>query len=95
MAPGSAEAEARTQKVTAPKRNFASRVFGYDVFLSFAIGETEYSTQQIGLGKAPRSTLSYASDLARRLRERDFTVFFSEDEAPPGEQLNITLRKAL
>ncbi|HYP69203.1 MAG TPA: toll/interleukin-1 receptor domain-containing protein, partial [Thiobacillaceae bacterium] len=66
-----------------PKRSFASRLFGYDIFLSFA------------LGSPPRGTLSYASDLARRLRERDFTVFFSEDEAPPGEQLDSTLRSAL
>ncbi|MGC2166963.1 MAG: toll/interleukin-1 receptor domain-containing protein, partial [Gallionella sp.] len=67
----------------APKRSFASRMFGYDIFLSFA------------LGPPPRGTHSYASDLARRLRERDFTVFFSEDEAPPGEQLDSTLRTAL
>ena len=66
-----------------PKRNFAARVFGYDIFISFA------------LGPAPRGSLSYASDLARRLREQDFTVFFSEDEAPPGEQLDSTLLKAL
>ncbi|MDP2840885.1 MAG: TIR domain-containing protein [Candidatus Methanoperedens sp.] len=68
---------------TTPKRSFASRWFGYDIFLSFA------------LGPPPRGTHSYASDLARRLRERDFTVFFSEDEAPPGEQLDSTLRSAL
>ena len=67
----------------APKRNFAARLFGYDVFISFA------------LGPAPRGSLSYASDLARRLRERDFSVFFSEDEAPPGEQLDSTLLRAL
>ena len=66
-----------------PKRNFAARLFGYDVFISFA------------LGPAPRGSLSYASDLARRLRERDFSVFFSEDEAPPGEHLDSTLLKAL
>jgi hypothetical protein len=39
--------------------------------------------------------LSYASDLARRLCERDFIVFFSEDEAPPGEQLDGALSAAL
>jgi len=66
-----------------PKRSFASRLFGYDIFLSFA------------LGPPPRGTHSYASDLARRLRERDFNAFFSEDEAPPGEQLDSTLRAAL
>lgn len=65
----------------APKRSSASRFFGYDI--SFA------------LGPPPRGTHSYASDLARRLRERDFTVFFSEDEAPPGEYLDSTLRTAL
>jgi TIR domain len=82
MASGAvAAAQAGTSR--APKRNFASRVFGYYLFISFA------------LGPPPRGTLSYASDLARRLRERDFTVFFSEDEAAPGEQLNSTLLKAL
>jgi hypothetical protein len=29
------------------------------------------------------------------MRDRDFNVFFSEDEAPPGEQLDKTLRSAL
>ena len=48
----------------------ASRLFGYDIFISFA------------LGAPPRGTHSYASDLARRLRERDFVVFFSDDQAP-------------
>src|SRR5215468_12607561 len=67
----------------AKRRNLASRLFGYDIFLSFA------------LGPPPRGTYSYASDLARRLRERDFNVFFSEDEAPPGAQLDGTLRRAL
>lgn len=65
------------------KRNFASRWFGYDIFLSFA------------LGPPPRGTHSYASDLARRLQEQDFTVFFSEQEMPPGEQLDSALQKAL
>lgn len=61
----------------------ASRLFGYDVFISFA------------LGAPPRGARSYASDLARRLRERDHTVFFSEDEAPAGEQLDEALTRAL
>jgi WD40 repeat protein len=65
------------------KRGNAARLFGYDIFISFA------------LGPPPRGTQSYASDLARRLRERDFTVFFSEDEAPPGEELDGSLRAAL
>lgn len=67
----------------APKASFASRLFGYDVFISFA------------LGGPPRGSQSYASDLARRLRERDLSVFFSEDEAPPGSPLSNTLRRAL
>lgn len=67
----------------APKRGFAARVFGYDVFVSFA------------LGPPPRGSHSYASDLARRLRELDFTVFFSEDEAPVGDQLESSLQQAL
>jgi hypothetical protein len=58
-------------------------LFDYDIFISFA------------LGPLPRGTHSYASDLARRLRDLDFTVFFSEDEAPVGNQLDSTLRKAL
>jgi hypothetical protein len=76
-----AAAQAGTSR--APKRNFISRVFGYDLIISFA------------LGPPPRGTHSYASDLARRLRELDFTVFFSEDEASPGEQLDSTLINAL
>lgn len=67
----------------APRRSQAARLFGYDLFISFA------------LGPLPRGTQSYASDLARRLRERDFSVFFSEDEAPPGAPLTNTLRAAL
>jgi TIR domain len=66
----------------APKASFASRLFGYDAFISFA------------LGGPPRGSQSYASDLARRLRERDLSVFFSEDEAAPGEPLSDTLRRA-
>ena len=66
-----------------PRRTNAARLFGYDIFISFA------------LGPLPRGTQSYASDLARRLRERDFAVFFSEDEAPPGEPLTPLLRAAL
>lgn len=66
-----------------PQRGFAARLFGYDLFISFA------------LGPPPRGTQSYASDLARRLRERDFTVFFSEDEAAPGGTLSDSLRDAL
>lgn len=57
----------------APKVSFASRLFGYDVFISFA------------LGGPTRGSQSYASDLAR-LRERDLSVFFSEDEAPPANR---------
>jgi len=66
-----------------PRRNNAARLFGYDMFISFA------------LGAPPRGTQSYASDLARRLRERDITVFFSQEETAPGEQLDDALLKAL
>lgn len=65
------------------RRSQAARLFGYDVFVSFA------------LGPAPRGSRAYASDLARKLRERDFTVFFSEDEAPAGGELDETLKRAL
>jgi hypothetical protein len=37
-----------------PKRGSAARLFGYDIFISFALGEPPCGTQ------------SYASDLARR-----------------------------
>jgi len=74
---------AQAGKRITPARNFAARLFGYDLFISFA------------LGPPPRGSHSYASDLARRMRERDFTVFFSEDEAPPGSQLDSTLLKSL
>ncbi len=59
------------------------RIFGYDFFISFKLGHPPIGTQ------------SYASDLARRLREQDFTVFFSEEEAPPGAKLDTTLVNAL
>lgn len=65
------------------QRDWAARLFDYDVFISFA------------LGAPPRGTQSYASDLARQLRERDLSVFYSEDEAAPGGQLTDTLRSAL
>jgi WD40 repeat protein len=64
-------------------RSFAARLFGYDVFVSFALGGEQ------------RGTRAYASDLARRLRELDFTVFFSEQEAPAGAELEGTLLTAL
>lgn len=61
----------------------ASRLFGYDIFVSFA------------LGMPPRGSQAYASDLTRQLRERDLAVFFSEDQALPGDPLTPTLRRAL
>ena len=64
-------------------RSFAARLFGYDVFVSFALSGEQ------------RGTRAYASDLARRLRELDFTVFFSEQEAPAGAELEGTLLTAL
>ena len=67
-----------------PREGMASlRVCLATIFLSFA------------LGPPPRGTYSYASDLARYLRERDFSVFFSEETAPPGGQLDRTLLAAL
>lgn len=71
---------------TAPSqktRSFAALLFGYDVFVSFALSGEE------------RGSRAYASDLARRLRELDFTVFFSEDEAPVGGRLDATLMQGL
>lgn len=60
-----------------------ARVIGYDFFVSFK------------LGNFPSGTQNYASDLASKLSELGFKVFFSEEEAPPGEQLNATLIDAL
>src|SRR5215471_11231435 len=60
-----------------------SLLFGYDFFISFT------------LGPPPRGTQSYASNLARHLQDRDYTVFFSENEAPPGAELDATLKRAL
>lgn len=80
---GDRVAAAAPASAAPPKLDFASRLFGYDVFISFA------------LGAPPRGSQSYASDLARRLRERDFKVFYSEEEAAPGEPLDGTLQRAL
>lgn len=85
LAPSGINAPVTTKAVRTqpPKQSFASCFFGYDIFLSFA------------LGPPPRGTRNYASDLARRLRERNTTVFFSEDELPPGGELSDKLRKGL
>lgn len=61
----------------------ATRVYGYDMFVSFALGD------------APRGTRSYASDLTRQLRERDLSVFFSEEELPAASALSKDLERAL
>jgi hypothetical protein len=66
-----------------PREQSWARLFGYDIFISFA------------LGAPPSGARAYASDLARRLRERGFTVFFSEDEAPAGGELDDTLKRAI
>ena len=58
-------------------------LFGYDFFISFT------------LGPPPRGTQAYAADLARQLRARDYTVFFSEDEASPGAVLDDVVKRAL
>jgi TIR domain len=64
-------------------KNNAAKLFGYDIFVSFA------------LGPPPRGTLSYASDLVRRLRESNYNVFFSEHQVTYGEALDESLKKAL
>lgn len=78
-----AKSEASSRSVASGAKMGWAKYFGYDIFISFA------------LGPAPRGCRAYASDLARRLRERGFTVFYSEDEAPVGSELDITLRRAL
>ncbi|MCY1393206.1 hypothetical protein D3C76_470000 [compost metagenome] len=50
----------------APSRKLSERLFGYDVFISFALGEP------------PRGNYSYASDLARRLQDAGLVVFFCD-----------------
>jgi hypothetical protein len=60
--------ESRAEKVRTLRFNLA-RLVGYDFFISFTLGT-------FGEGGAQ----SYASDLSRRLHERDFKMFFSEDD---------------
>lgn len=64
-------------------RDLATRAFGYDIFVSFALSGER------------RNSRGYSSDLARRLQALDCAVFFSEEEAPPGESLNPILEQAL
>ena len=66
-----------------PYTDLATRLFGFDFFVSFA------------LGAPPRGTQPYASDLVRQLRERGFAVFYSEDALPPGRSLTSDLTRAL
>ena len=73
----------RTSPPASTPRRFARILFGYDFFISFK------------LGAFPLGAQSYASDLARRLREAEYTVFYSEEEAPPGAPLDATLVRAL
>lgn len=83
----STKADALTTGTSLPSRlslrSLAAFLTGYDIFISFA------------LGPPPRGTLSYASDLARRLRENDIAVFFSEEEGLAGQPLTASLRKGL
>lgn len=69
-------------KISFRKVNWPN-LFGYDFFISFK------------LGVPPRGTQSYASDLARSLRERGFVVFYSEEELPAGTSLTPSLLRAL
>lgn len=82
MKPDVQQAIPASARTTVP-HNRAARWFGHDLFLSFA------------LGSPPRGTRDYASDLARRLRERDLVVFYSEESLPPGSPLSPTLTAAL
>lgn len=81
--PSSTDQPPEKRRAATPQSSFAAKCFGYDIFLSFA------------LGPPPRGTQSFASDLSRRLRELDFTVFFSEEEAAAGSKLKPTLSNAL
>ncbi len=67
----------------ASRRSWAERLFGPDVFLSFALGDP------------PRGSAAYASDLARRLQARDISVYFSEEHLEYGDPLTATLTTAL
>lgn len=65
------------------RRKLSERIFGYDVFISFALGEP------------PRGSFSYASDLARRLQDAGLVVFFCEEELGYGDTLSTSLDSAL
>lgn len=65
------------------RQAYAVKLFGYDLFVSFA------------LGPGPRGTRNYAVDLVRRLRELDFTVFLSEDETTAADNLSMAIRQGL
>ena len=65
------------------RRLLSERLFGFDVFISFALGEP------------PRGTFTYASDLARRLQAADHTVFLCEDRLECGESLNPSIESAI
>ncbi|VVN40322.1 hypothetical protein PS662_05423 [Pseudomonas fluorescens] len=67
----------------APSRKLSERLFGYDVFVSFALGEP------------PRGNFFYASDLARRLQDAGLVVFFSEVELGYEDTLSASIQKAL
>lgn len=67
----------------AKSRKLSERLFGYDVFVSFALGEP------------PRGNFSYASDLARRLQDAGLVVFFCEEELGYEDTLSTSIDKAL
>lgn len=67
----------------APSRKSSERIFGYDVFISFALGEP------------PRGNFLYASDLTRRLQDAGLVVFFCEEELGYEDTLTASILKAL
>lgn len=73
----------RAEKLRTLRFNWA-RLVGYDFFISFKLGAFDEGGAQ-----------SYASDLARRLHQGDFKVFFSEEEASLGEELDGTISRWL
>jgi len=74
---------AQQSKMRTLRFNWA-RPVGYDFLIAFKLGTFDEGGAQ-----------SYASDLARRLHERDFKVFFSEEEASLGEELDGTISRWL
>jgi WD40 repeat protein len=83
-------------KKSARSNRSASRLFGYDFFVSYAMDSTIDNDEKSGQVKPKRGTQKYAAELTRRLEnEERLTVFFSEKSMAAGEEVPNFLKKAL